>query len=286
MKSKYLCESVMQVAFDIKAKAPIQILWFADLHYENPQTDKSKIKKIINDNPDAFIVIGGDAFDLMEAFGDPRQDKSRQRDMGYGTDFINEMTDGFISFFEPYAHRILAINFGNHESSFVKRHGIDLALLVSARLNERTGSHILCGDYAGYIELLFVNGRNSLSQLVYFSHSSGSIGKRSKGALAIDILKGQVPSADIIITEHDHETFIHPSTVEIFDDKNKKLKDKRVWFCSVPTMKDEHKGVKRGFHHEKNMGKRTIGCIRLDIHWNHTNGKRNLKVEPRYCLFD
>lgn len=282
-------QNIQKLKFKGGAKKELSILWFADLHFENPHTDKKNLKKIIDSNPTSYIIIGGDAFDLMESFGDPRQSKDRQRDMGVGSNYINHVLDEFIKFFSPYAKRILSINFGNHEGAFIKRHGFDLPEAAASILNNQYGANVVCGDYAGYISLSISRSGNGswVSNTMYFTHSSGSIGKRSKGMLAIDILKGQHPSADTFLFEHDHEAFIKPEVVEKLSSSKTDLIDKHMWFVSVPTMKDEFGGVRRGFHHEKNMGKRVIGCAKLNfnvirnrcVSTNEDSQRLNLKPE-------
>lgn len=282
VKNSKVHQNIQKVVFKTKPKDNLSVLWFADLHFENPHTNKEEVKKIIDSNHESYIIIGGDAFDLMDSMGDPRASKGRQRDMGVGDNYINHVLDEFVAFFAPYAKRLLSINFGNHEGSFLKRHGYDLPEAAAAILNHQHGGNIVLGDYAGYINIQALRGTTRTSNCIYFTHSSGSIGKRSKGTLAIDILKGQHPSADTIITEHDHEAYVKPESVEILNSNKTDLIEKRMWFVSVPTMKNEFNGVRRGFHHEKNMGKRVIGCAKLN--YSFTRSSTSGKDESRLSL--
>lgn len=287
LSNKKVGESIQKVSVRMGAKETFNILWLADLHFDNPDTNKSKLKKLIDNNPECYICIGGDAFDLMDGFGYPRQSKSRISKNNHSDNYVNDIVNNFIDFFAPYASRILCINFGNHESSYLKRNGIDLAQYVVSLLNANHGGNIVLGDYAGYIVLSFYynnDKKSKSSKVIYYTHSSGSIGKRSKGALAIDILKGQHPSADVIIWEHDHESLIKPETIEVLDRNRANITSKDMWFCSVPTMKDEFSGQKRGFHHEKNMGKRVIGGMKINFSFLITHLKISLIIEPQLKL--
>jgi hypothetical protein len=225
----------------------------------------------------------------MDSFGDPRQSKGRIGKNQFSDNYVNDILKMFVDFFEPYAKRILCINFGNHEGSFLKRYGTDIGAIAAAMLNDRTGSSIVCGDYAGYINLSFYykgKKNDARSKVIYYTHSSGSVGKRSKGTLAIDILKGQHPDADVVIFGHDHDTFLKPETVERLKRNKNGLEDKQMWFVSAPTTKDEFSGPKRGFHHEKNMGKRTIGVVVLKflLKTNHASYDVIIKT-PDYIFF-
>lgn len=282
-------ESIQKTTVSISKEETFEIIWIDDLHFDNPDTDKTKLKKILESKPNAYICIGGDAFDLMESFGDPRQSKDRISKNQWSDTYVNDILNSFVEFFQPYAKRLLCINFGNHEGSFLKRYGTDIGAIAASMLNDRTGSSIVCGDYAGYINLSFLKDgvvNDSRSQIIYYTHSSGSIGKRSKGTLAIDILKGQHPSADIVIFGHDHDTFIKPESVEVMSRNKLNLEDKLMWFISAPTSKDEFSGKKRGFHHEKNMGKRTIGVVSMEFALNWKNHKFFMKCStPDYIFF-
>ena len=289
ISNKKVAESIQNVEINLDINEELKVLWLEDLHFENPDTDKTKLKKILDKNPDHLIGIGGDAFDLMDSFGDPRQSKGRIGKNGFTDNYVNDVLSMFVDFFQPYANRILCVNFGNHEGSFLKRYGTDIGAIAAAMLNDRTGSNIVCGDYAGYINFSFLRRgvkNDSRSKVLYYTHSSGSIGKRSKGTLAIDILKGQHPSADIIIWGHDHETLIKPESVETLSRNKQKLEEKFMWFISAPTVKDEFSGPKRGFHHEKNMGKRVIGVIEFSFVLR--NSTPNFVVDmptPKYHFF-
>lgn len=282
-------QSIQKTVIPISRDDNFEIIWIDDLHFDNPDTDKTKLKKILESKPTAYICIGGDAFDLMDSFGDPRQSKDRISKNQWSDTYVNDILKSFVDFFQPYAKRLLCINFGNHEGSFLKRYGTDIGAIAASMLNDRTGSSIVCGDYAGYINLCFQKDgivNESRSKIIYYTHSSGSSGKRTKGTLAIDILKGQHPSADIIIFGHDHDTFIKPEPVEIMARNKMKLEEKLMWFISAPTTKDEFIGPKRGFHHEKNMGKRTIGVIVMSFCLNFKHQRFDVICKtPDYIFF-
>lgn len=261
-----------------------EILWFADSHLDSDKSKSKWIKDTINDNPDAFIIMGGDNHDLMHGKHDRRGSKSSLKPEQKRSDYWNALIEqSRKEWIEPYKDRIIVWNTGNHESSCLIHNEIDFLGWLTADGN---GERLYT---SGYIVIsYFDNSRDkSVCFPIYFQHAPPSGGKRSKGMLSVDLLLAQHPDANAIISEHIHETFITPQTVERFSVHNKTITYRNVWYLQAPTTKAEHEGKKIGFFHEKiKKSSTTIGCLKLKFKFirNKENRKRLLTLTPEYIL--
>ena len=122
---------------------------------------------------------------------------------------------------------------GNHDISYTQKNGVDVIKMIADKLGEETGS------YQNWIKIIFTgNGTHTKTFNLFHSHSSGSIGKRSKGALAIDILAGIYPDADIYLTEHSHQPYIIPVEVEKFHRCSRITRETKFFVCNATLLKN------------------------------------------------
>jgi len=254
------------------------VLWFADAHMDNPKSELGFMHKTIKDNQNSYIIFGGDNHDLMQWKMDKRASYSAIKEEHKGDDYFNRVIHTTQKeIIEPYKDRIICFTRGNHETSITRKLNFDFFDFLLQ------GSNINCGDFSGYINFRTkIDDKRQNSKLLYYQHAPSTGGKRSKGMLSVDIMLGQRPSADIILSEHIHTTTIHPETVEVVN-RNFSLKEKLIWFIFAPTLKAEHKGRREGFYHEKvKAGTTTIGAIKLNFKYNKDNNL--MYVKPEYEL--
>ena len=261
------------------------ILWFADAHIDNPKSKLNFIHKTIRENPDAFIIFGGDHHDLMQWKLDKRASYSALKHEHKTDDYFNSVIDSTRSeIIEKYKDRIICFTRGNHESMATRTLNFDFVKFLLS------GYNIPAGDFAGYIAVTYNQKGHKRRNILYYQHKPNSGGKRSKGMLSVDILKGNAPTANLYITEHIHDTWIKPETREILTPGLNVIYE-TLWFVQAPTTKDEFSGAKNGFLHEKiQPSPTTIGCIKLDYNFryiNNNNNKNNkLEVKPNYILLN
>ncbi len=259
------------IRVDYTKTSTFKIAWFSDLHFDSPYCKRDILKKHLDDavKQDAYIVLGSDCFDLMQSKNDPRANKSDlAAQYSQRNDYINAIIEDFVEFFEPYKERILFIFRGNHETAMLERMGIDLTALAIDKLNSSiTSDHrIMDGAYVNWIKILFkrvytVGGRpgNYVSYNIMHSHSSGSMGLRSKGVLSADILAGKYPDADIIITEHNHDAYMIPINIEQLSDQAR-ISWRLKWFLQLPSYKAEWEDPTRSnWWHRTNKFPRPVG---------------------------
>lgn len=263
---KKLNEHIFQLKFKYNTREAIRIAWFADIHFDSHYTNRKLLKQHLNKclETNTYIILGGDLLDLMQGKNDPRSNKTELKNKYNSNDYINKIINDITNFLQPYKHLILLILKGNHDLKYTEKYGIDTIDLIGDKLNIKTGS------YSNYIRLNFELGSGKggyKSFLIYHSHSSGSIGMRSKGTLAIDILAGKYPDADIYVTEHSHSSFIIPISVERLDRFNK-IKYETKYFLQVPSYEESWKDNRNNWWNQTNKGPRPIGHYLMEFNYN------------------
>lgn len=256
------------------------IIWVSDLHGDSPHSNLKFLEATLNKYPDSLLIIGGDHLDVMQNFGDRRASKSDLKKEFKREDYLNEIIDHNVRLWGKYAHRIIAFFVGNHEATQNRYHGIDLTRQIVKELNLRFSTNIICGDAAGWLKLRFILNKQKRTKNIYFAHRPISGGTRSKGMLSVDLIKGRYPDADIYIAEHIHDTWIKPERVEVLTPGGK-VKYKVKWVLQMPTLKDEFKGKKRGYAHDKSFGATPVGLILLQFTLNHD---KQIAFSPKYEL--
>jgi hypothetical protein len=237
-----------------------KIVWISDLHKDSEYSEWSKVKKYLKENPDVYIVIGGDSLDVMQFVNDKRGTKSSTLDIYNHTDYANRVIrDVREEVVLPFKDRIISWNRGNHDNSIIRRHNLDLLGLIC-------GVDVPVHEYSGYIILSAEHGVGKkfvATSAVHFSHSPFAGGTRSKGSLSIDLAKASYPSADVWITEHIHDGFIHPVRHE-FLTRTGQIKQHAKWYVQNIAAKQETQKKRNGFHHETNKGNRASGFVELE----------------------
>jgi hypothetical protein len=255
-------------------KDKFSIIWVSDLHYDSKHSVWNKVKKYLNENPEYYIVIGGDSLDLMQFVKDLRGSKSAIKDEYNGDDYANRIIHEVRSeIVEPYKDRIISWNRGNHDNSIIRHHNIDILNLIC-------GLDVHIHEFTGYIKISCVSKSKTTSKIMFFQHAPHSGGKRSFGALSVDIAKAEVPSADIWIAEHIHNGFIKPVRHEFVIVPNNAIKQKNKWYIQNISCKDEHAiGKRNGFHHEKIKRNAPVGVCKIDFEKN----KNTTDLEIKRC---
>lgn len=287
MKVQQSDDSVTYIDFGNDIRQGIDILWVSDAHLDSHKSNRVWLKQQFDGHPDAYIIIGGDLFDVMQNVKDPRSSKAAIKEEHNKPGYLNAVIDDVYNFLKEYAPRIIQINIGNHETAQVKHYGIDLSDWLVAKLNENCGTNIIKGDFNGYILIrgsLDINDdikkANVKHGTIYYQHKPVTGGSRSKGALSIDIMKGVVPSADLIISEDIHQTFLFPFIVETINKITKKREYTLKHYIQNTTLKEDYLGVKRGYHAEKNFTPSVTGIIKINVKGIYkTSG---LQFEPEY----
>jgi len=283
MKLTRCNENILQFS---PSKNKFSIIWVADGHLESAKSKLKWMHKVFKDNPEAYIVYGGDNLDLMQGKYDKRGAKGDTPEHLNRSDYINAVVEEMRKeLIEPYKDRLICFTKGNHNTSITRHHEVD----IMKWLVEKDDIQLM--HTAGFIlvEIKARKGTN-LTFPIYFQHHPPSGGKRSKGMLSVDLLMAEHPDAKCIISEHIHETFITPQTVERLNVRSKSLSYNTVWCIQAPTLKAEHEGKKEGFFHERiKKSATTIGAIKMDFELKrvYSDNKDNTiaSMTPNWILY-
>lgn len=237
-----------------------RIIWLSDLHFDSKFSEWEKVKKYLNENPDVYIVIGGDSVDVMQFTMDRRASKNAIKEEHNGDDYANRVIITVRKeIVDKYKDRIICWNRGNHDNSIIKHHNIDLLSLIC-------GVDVHVHEYSGYIVLGQTWNKKRKSNLtIHFSHSPMGGGVVTKGALGIDRAKAQYPSADIWICEHIHDNLVHAVRHEFLNAEHMTINQKTKWYIQNMACKQESQGPRNGFHYETNKGNRASGILELSF---------------------
>lgn len=191
--------------------------WFlitSDRHFDAiGRTNKLEIDdlKLARDR-NAYIIDCGDLFDVMQVTNDKRGSKSQLKGKYAADDYLDRVINDAIDYYSPYAD-LWAVQFtGNHEYSIERYHNTNLINRFCAGMKQ-LGSPVLPNEYRGYIRVLIyrdLKRKNTAHQkIVYVSHGKlKSIAERSKGALGVDLKSSYIHDADILISGHNHNSWL------------------------------------------------------------------------------
>jgi len=237
----------------------------SDIHIDNPKCNRSAFIEHLKEAVamDYGIVITGDLLCLMNGKYDPRRSKSGIRNEYNEDNYLDLVIHDTARILEPYAHNILMISTGNHESSVSVKNGTNVLERVIDRINQRTGSNIVRGAYMGYYVLnLKHNGAATMVTIAYdHGHWGGIISKGAQSAMRYAAI---FPEADLCHSGHTHDSFLLPIPMYSSNKAKGKVLIRNKWIIRTGTYKEEfEKG--EGWATEKIGVPKFIGCARTKI---------------------
>lgn len=207
----------------------------------------------------------GDLFDAMQQRGDTRSNKGEVRPEDNGENYFDLIVDHSADFYAPYAKWLRLYGRGNHESSALKYHGIDLTSNLVYRINthpQSTGT-VYRGGYGGWVIFQF-NLRDTVrvsKRLKYF-HGAGGGGIVTKGVISTNRQAVYEPDADIVVNGHTHDNWHLPLARERLTQSGVVARD-LVHFIRLPSYKDEYRDGADGWHVERGGEPKPIGAVWL-----------------------
>lgn len=98
----------------------------SDLHLGAPDIDLALLRRDLDRYPESDILLGGDLLDLIVPTDNKRYCPSNLHPRLQGcTDLSGALTEWLHELFKPYAHRIVFVGAGNHETEYLHRHHAD-----------------------------------------------------------------------------------------------------------------------------------------------------------------
>jgi len=197
---------------------------FSDLHIGSKEFDGESLKRDLEKCKDnnAKVIINGDTMDLILMQDLKRASASRIKpNEGQVNQFIEEAVDVLL----PYVAQLCIIGQGNHESSLIKHHGIDvLAWLIEILNREKKNGKIQQGHYQNFVRINFLDTKNNYKlgarYTIYMSHGSGQNASVTKGMIDFNRI-AVANEADLYLIGHKHNHLVTtmPSATVSDDDK-------------------------------------------------------------------
>ena len=218
---KQLSKNVHQLKIEFKSGWEKWIYIGSDHHFDSVKCDRVLLEKHFKQakERDAFIILNGDWYDMMQSAGDKRSMKSALKETYKVDNYLDTIIDDAVDFLTPYKDNLLLMGQGNHEMSMLKFMGTNVVDRTVQKL-KALGSGVSLGQYAGWIMFNFEydKGGNRSSLKLHYHHGSGGNARRSKGVLGVDLDSQQFPDADIIVRGHDHNKWHVPVTRDRISD--------------------------------------------------------------------
>lgn len=240
--------------------------WFlvtSDRHWDSVHTDRAMQRRHLDQalERNALVIDIGDLFDAMQGRDDRRSSKSAIRPEHVRSDYFDALVDTATTFFEPYASNILMLGTGNHETSVLRHHEINLTWALARRLNHRTSSSIHLGRYAGYIKLQFsapAIRKYYPSLMAYYHHGSGGNSPVTRGVIQTNRRAAALVDPDVIFSGHTHQTWLVPIPRERVTTQGR-VYTSNQWHVQVPSYKQASRT--EGWEVERGMSPTMKGAV-------------------------
>lgn len=214
----------------------------------------------------AGVRDNGDLMDAMRGRSEPRGYKGSIRQEHNATDYFDLIAKGAAERFEPYAHNIIGLATGNHETNVLHRMEVNVKERIVSLLNSKTSSTVVNGGYSGFLMFNFCHdGRRSSEVIANYHHVSRS-GKSSANLLAHERRASFVPDADILMTGHSH-MFYNQTVARLRLGRNGHVFHDEQLRLGIPSYKDDIKEGSERWAVEKGFRPNVLGAWWLRFFW-------------------
>jgi hypothetical protein len=162
-----------------------------DIHLDSPGHDRRLFLEEMADAlvNEADIVVLGDIFDLIQ-HGDHKRFTASSNKYGATDTAMNSAIEEAVELLTPFAKNIKVMLCGNHESSAIKYHNIDMAAMLIWELNKLDGVDIQYMGMQGYIRFKYkhvkVPDKKSTTYDVKTHHGVGGSAEITKGTITLN----------------------------------------------------------------------------------------------------
>lgn len=246
-----------------------------DFHLDHPKCNQELLRQHLQQTVDdgGYILLNGDILCVMQGNSDKRHNKSSVRPEDNTDSYFDSVVDHAADFLEPFAHRILYMGMGNHESAIVKRLETNLLKRLCDELYHRTRHRIICGEYHGFIYVVATSSNSTATgrskpratYKIYHNHGAGGDAPITNGTIEDSRLQMNVEGVDAIWTGHNHNKYNAQKAVVYLDTNPQSMqaKIKIVEMIRSGTYKQEYTG--HGFHIEKRGPAKPLGGVWLNL---------------------
>jgi hypothetical protein len=246
-----------RISFDLtnKTEKPFRVLLAPDVHWDSKQCDLKLFKSHLDEAKaeDAAVMLPGDFFDAMQGKWDRRASFDSFREEHRYGNYLDRLVDTAADWLKPYAPQIAIISYGNHETSILKHHQVDLAQRLASKLREY-GSNVEVGNYWGFVSFSGkLHGGTTGQATLHYHHGYGGGGEVTRGNIDHSRTRSQY-WADIFISGHIHRRNEDENIMGTLSSQGK-VTFRRQLFLRASTYKREIDG----YHSEKGRGPRPVG---------------------------
>lgn len=242
-----------------------RFLMLADLHWDNAHCRLDLLKETLDEAKaeGAPIFLIGDTFCAMQGKWDPRSSRSALREEHHTGNYLDSLVSTAHEWFKPYAANLALASYGNHETSILKRHQVDLLQQLVGALR-RDGSPVVCGTYWGFV---VVNGnftkatRQCATLKIHYHHGSGGAAEVSRGFIDHNRTRSMYGDFDVGVYGHIHRRNCDENIITTVTSRGK-IEQRPQLFLRCSTWKDESGD---GWHVQQGRAARPIGGWWLEL---------------------
>ena len=188
----------LQKSIEYKYGETILVKPIFDVHYGAPGCDVRHFKKFLADDPDAWLIGGGDLLNSIVTSDLKRYRKSE--DGTVGDDIIDQQVNGMVDMLKPYKERIIGLGTGNHEDTITRKYGTN----PTKRMCRELGVPFLGYSFGIELKLRETDGRGRTVKIR--GHHGWGGGSRTEGGSLTKYSKEAANwEADIFLYGHDHK---------------------------------------------------------------------------------
>jgi hypothetical protein len=250
--------------YGVKAGWRMPILLSADRHDDNPHSihalQDSHLARVANEG--GLIFDFGDMHCAMQGKYDPRKAMGDTRKGDDVPAYYDAIGKGRVAHYEKYARHWLLAGYGNHETSVIDRHGVDLVQRFVAGMRQADPlSPITAGGYGGWVRFHFhIQGNTRQCIDMKYFHGGGGGGPVTRGVIDTNRQAVYLPDAQIVVNGHTHDQYVLPIPRERLNAQNNVVQDV-AYHIRTGTYKDEYGDGAMGWSIEKKMGPKPIGAV-------------------------
>lgn len=188
----------------------LRILNISDVHIDSLDSDRELLAKHLQQAD--VVKIFGDLFDLMQSKNDKRRNYGELKEKYKVGNYIDAVVEDAVQFFKPFAHKIVFVSVGNHETAIINHLGTNPISIFCSRLRS-LGSPVIEGSYQGFqIDLISrFKTKATIARIVNaYHHGHGTNAQKTEGALEIEGDKAKFPNADFVLKGDNHYKWHNP----------------------------------------------------------------------------
>lgn len=242
-----------------------RFLFLADLHWDNAHCRLDLLKATLDEAKaeGAPVFLFGDTFCAMQGKWDPRSSRSALREEHHTGSYLDSLVSTAVEWFKPYASSLAMISYGNHETSILKRHQVDLCQQLVGALR-RDGSPVVCGTYWGFVVAqarLRQLQNQSATLKIHYHHGSGGGAEVTRGFIDHNRTRSMYGDFDVGVYGHIHRRNCDENIITTVTARGK-IEQRPQLFLRCSTWKDESLD---GWHVQQGRAARPIGGWWLEL---------------------